>query len=169
MSGIIRTVKDTFLGGAEKKAAQAQTQALEQGQVFTREGISQARDDVNQLFPAAQQNAQAGFQGALDIFGQSAPAQIDSFQGGNVAAQNQLISGLPQFQNAILGNQVDFSQFQPFQAPTQDLGFLQQQTPEFTNPFAVPEQPVTVSQPQGPFNPFSPSTGVSFPNFGRRF
>jgi hypothetical protein len=143
-------VSDAFLGGAERDAARAQQEALERGQLFTREGIAQAREDVNKLFPAAQQNAQAGFQGALDIFGQSAPAQIDAFQGGNVAAQQQLLAGMPQFQNAILGNQVDFSQLQPFQAPTQDLGFLQQQLPDFIDPFNLTNQQIqegTANQP----------------------
>ena len=140
MSGIINTVKDTFFGGAEKDAARAQTQALEQSQLFTREGVEQARTDVNALFPAAMQNARQGSQAALDIFGQSAPAQIDAFRGGNVAAQNQILAGMPQFQNAILGNQVDFSQFQPFEGTQQDLGFLQQQLPQSSDPFAPPAQ-----------------------------
>ena len=129
-------IKDTFFGGAEKKAAKAQTKALEQGQTFTREGVEQARGDLFKLFPAAQQNLQQGFQGALDVFGQSLPAQTDVFQQGNVGAQQQLLAGLPQFQNAIFGNQVDFSQLQPTQIQTPDLGFFQQQLPQFVDPFA---------------------------------
>lgn len=141
-------IKDTFFGGAEKKAAKAQTQALEQGQAFTREGVEQARQDLFNLFPAAQQNLQQGFQGALDVFGQSLPAQTNVFQQGNVGAQQQLLAGLPQFQNAILGNQVDFSALQPTQLQTPDLGFFQQQLPQFANPFApAPQQNTLTDSP----------------------
>ena len=105
-------IKDTFFGGAEKKAAKAQTDALQQGQAFTREGVAQARDDIFKLFPAAQQNAQQGFQGALDVFGQSLPAQTDVFQQGNLGAQQAILSSLPQMQNALFGNPVDLSQMQ---------------------------------------------------------
>jgi hypothetical protein len=76
-------------------------------------GAAQARQDALGLFPQAQQARRQGFQGALDVLSQSIPAQLQAFQQGNVGAQNQLISGLPQFQNAILGNQADLSAFQP--------------------------------------------------------
>ena len=131
-------IKDTFFGGAEKKAAKAQTQALEQGQAFTREGVEQARQDLFKLFPAAQQNVQQGFQAAADVFGQSLPAQVQAFQGGNVGAQQALLAGLPQFQNAILGGNVDFSQMQPFQVQQPDLSFFQQEIPQAVDPFAPP-------------------------------
>lgn len=143
-------IKDTFFGGAEKKAAKAQTQALEKGQVITREGTERARSDLFNLFPAAQQNIQQGFQGALDVFGQSLPAQADVFQQGNVAAQQQLLAGLPQFQNAILGGNVDFSQLQPTQLQQPDLSFFQQQLPQLQ---AEPNQPLPPLPPQ--FNPFT--------------
>lgn len=133
-------IKDVFFGGAEKKAAKKNVQALEKGQQQVREGVAQARGDALKLFPAAQQNIQQGFQGALDVFGQSLPAQTDVFQQGNVAAQQQILAGLPQFQNAILGNQVDFSQLQPTQIQAPDLSFFQQQLPQFNNPFAQQTQ-----------------------------
>lgn len=150
MSGIVKTVTGAFFGGAEKDAAKAQTQALEQGQQITKESAAQARADLFKLFPAAQQNVQQGFQGALDVFGQSLPAQLQAFQGGNVAAQEQLISGLPQFQNAILGGNVDFSQFQPTQLQQPDLSFFQQQLAQPVDPFApgpaqmIPATPGTI-------------------------
>ena len=155
-------IKDTFFCGAEKKAAEAQTQALEQGQAFTREGVEQARQDLFKLFPAAQQNVQQGFQGALDVFGQSLPAQAQVFQGGNVAAQQQLLAGLPQMQNAILGGQVDLSQLQPTQLQTPDLGFFQQQLPQFNDPFAQSAAPTGTST--GGFT--GPDIGVLGGQFG---
>ncbi|MBL4622905.1 MAG: hypothetical protein JKY89_10945 [Immundisolibacteraceae bacterium] len=112
----------------------------------TTRATNKARDDLFKLFPAAQENAAAGFQSALDVFGQSLPAQSQVFQQGNVAAQQQLLSGLPQFQNAILGGNVDLSQLQPTQLQQPDLSFFQQQLPQFNDPFAQQAQ-----QPGGEF------------------
>ncbi len=127
-------IKDTFFGGAEKKAGQAEAAAAEQGQEFVRAGVEQARGDVTRLFPEARQDIQQSFQGALDVFGQALPAQTQAFQQGNIGAQQQILAGLPQFQNAILGGQVDFSQLQPFEQQLPDLGFFQQQLPQFQQP-----------------------------------
>tara|TARA_R110002020_G_C16317611_1_gene774433 strand:+ start:6445 stop:7035 length:591 start_codon:yes stop_codon:yes gene_type:complete len=132
-------VTDTFFGGAEKKAAKAQTKALKQGQQFTREATEQARADINNIFPQAQLTGQQGFQAALDVFGQSLPAQTNTFQQGNVGAQQAILSGLPQMQNALFGNQVDFSQMQPFEMQTTDLGFFNQQLPQITQRLAEEE------------------------------
>lgn len=135
---------------AQKDAAKVATQQL-QG------STGQARSDIGQLFPQAQQSAQQGFQGAMDMFNQSVNPQMQAFQGGNVAAQNQILAGLPQIQNALLGNQVDLSQLQAYQAPQQDLSFMNQQldyqplqmptTPEFVGPQIMHGQ-----QPQKPIN-----------------
>jgi len=148
MSGIVNTVKNVFGGGAEKDAAKAQQAGIEAGQQFIREGVEQARGDIENIFPFAQQALQGGFQGAADIFGQAIPQQANVFQQGNLAAQQQIAQGLPQFQNAILGNQVDFSQFQPVQLQQPDFSFLQNQQFQTQNPFAQPEQIVGPQPPQ---------------------
>lgn len=132
-------ITDTFFGGAEKKAAKAQQKGIEKGIQTTKAAADQARGDLFRLFPAAQQNAQQGFQGALDVFSQSLPAQTQAFQQGNVGAQQQLLAGLPLMQNAILGGQIDYSQLQPYQVQTPDTGFFNQQLPEFVDPYA-PQQ-----------------------------
>jgi len=154
MTGIIRTVKDTFLGGAEKKGAKASIKGIEAGQEFIRQGTEQARRDIQNIFPGAQQALSGGFQGALDIFGQAIPQQANIFQQGNVAAQQQIAQGLPQFQNAILGRPIDFGQFQPTQLQQPDFSFLSNvQLPQLQNPFAPPEQ--IGPQPQNNFGGFS--------------
>jgi hypothetical protein len=101
---------------------------------------AQARGDLFKLFPAAQQNAQRGYQGALDVFSQSLPQQAGQFQAGNVAAQNQLLAGMPQFQNAILGAPVDYSQFQATQLEQPNFDFANQQL-QYTDPYAPPPTP----------------------------
>ena len=112
------------------KARKASSSAADKAASATQAGTSQAREDINRIFPQAQQASQQGFQGALDVFGQSLPAQTDVFQQGNVGAQQAILSGMPQIQNAILGGNVDYSQMQPFQVQTPDLGFFQQTLPQ---------------------------------------
>ena len=118
---------------ASKKAADASDRASQTASNRINTSTAQARGDLFKLFPSAQQAGQQGFQGALDVFGNSVPAQQQAFQGGNVAAQNQILAGLPQIQNALLGNQVDLSQLQAYEAPQQDLSFLNQQLPVAEN------------------------------------
>lgn len=124
-------IKDTFFGGAEKKAAKAIEKNLEKSQAFTREGVAQARGEIQELFPQAQQDLQQGFQGALDVFAQTIPQQTAAFTGGNVAAQQALLAGLPQQQAAILGGQAALQplNIQPFQFQP-DLSFAQQTLPQ---------------------------------------
>lgn len=142
MSGVATAIAGAAVIGAissnkaSKKAAQSSEKGAATAAAETRRATEEARSDLFKLFPAAQQNVQQGFQGALDVFGQSLPAQTNVFQQGNIGAQEQLLAGLPQFQNAILGNQVDFSQLQPTQIQTPDLGFFQQQLPQAVDPFA---------------------------------
>ncbi len=112
---------------SSKRAAAAQTRGQDLAAQQVTSGTQRAEDTINRLFPQAQQSAQQGFQGAIDVFGQTLPQQANLFQGGNVAAQQALLAGQPQFQNAILGRQVDLSGIQPFQAPPIDFGFTNQQ------------------------------------------
>jgi hypothetical protein len=124
-------IKDTFFGGAERRAGRIQSEGIERGQDILRDAQIKAEGQAIPLFEAAQNNVQAGAQGALDIFGRVAPEQVNASQGGNLNAQNTLLAGLPQFQNAILGNNVDFSQLQAQQVQAPDASFFQQQLPEF--------------------------------------
>lgn len=188
-------ITDTFFGGAEKKAAKSQQKGIERGIEATERAAEQARGDLSRLFPQARQESNQGFQGALDVFAQSLPAQTQAFQQGNVGAQQQLLAGLPQFQNAILGNQVDFSQMQPFQVQTPDLGFFSQQlpgnSPGVDNAFAAGTQfqgpsqgsgfggvfnqnPVSANRPvnaapTGSMNPLTGQLNTDFRAFGPNF
>lgn len=145
MSGIATAVvASAVIGGvvaknSSDKAANAVKQATDSASTLTRQAALQARTESKQLFGGAQENANLGFQGALDVFGQSVPAQADVFQQGNVGAQQQILAGLPQIQNAILGNNVDLSALQPTNVST-DLGFFNQQLPEFVNPLQQQQQ-----------------------------
>jgi len=168
MSGIATAIAASAVIGsvasskASSKASKATAAGASTAAEETRRSTEQAREDLFKLFPAAQENAAAGFQGALDIFGQSLPAQSQVFQQGNVAAQQQLLAGLPQFQNAILGGNVDFNQLQPTQLQQPDLSFFQRQLPQFNDPFAQQQlqQPANqFGQPQGMRS--NPLAGIS--------
>lgn len=135
MSGVATAmVAAAVIGGvasnkASKKAAKASVKSSDASIRATQQAAEEARGDVNRLFPQAQQVANQGFRGALGVFGESVPAQFDVFQQGNVGAQQQVLAGLPQIQNAILGGNVDLSGLQPFQVQNVPTDFLQQQTP----------------------------------------
>jgi len=122
---------------ASGDALDAQSDAADKSAAQLAAAQAQARGDLFKLFPAAQQNAQQGYQGALDVFNQTLPQQSDIYQQGNVAAQNQLINAMPQYQNAILGGAVDYSQFQPTVLEQPDYSFANQQL-SYTDPFAPP-------------------------------
>lgn len=114
---------------ATKKASNAQDRANEMAVKESRRAVAQAKASAVPLFEQGARDAQAGFQGALDIYGQSAPMQAGLFQQGNVGAQNAILAGLPQMQNAILGGNVDLSQMKAFEMQQPNFDFLNQQTP----------------------------------------
>ena len=86
---------------ASKKAVKASSSAADKASLQTLQSKNRARQDLELLFPQAQQSANQGFQSALDVFGQSVPAQSNAFQQGNIGAQQAILSGLPQIQNAL--------------------------------------------------------------------
>ena len=112
---------------ASSDASRASAGAAAQSNALIREGQAQARQDLMTLFPAAIESAQQGFQGAADVFKSVVPQQSQVFQQGNINAQNTLLSGLPQQQNAILGNPVNNQALQPTNQFQPDFGFLNQQ------------------------------------------
>jgi hypothetical protein len=124
---------------ATKASIRASEQAGEKSSQQIAASTAQARNDLFKLFPAAQENSQRGYQGALDVFNQALPQQAGVFQAGNVAAQNQLLAGMPQYQNAILGAPVDYSQFQATQLQQPSFNFANQQL-QYTDPYAPPPQ-----------------------------
>lgn len=141
-------VKDTFFGGAEKKAARQQQASLKESQELVRQGTEQARRDILNLYPQAQQNILAGLGSAVDLLQSSYPAQAQAFQQGNVAAQNLLAGSLPQFRNAILGGPVDYSFAQPV---TIGIPQMQVNLPDYMQPEAIQgmaEKPAIAPQPQ---------------------
>jgi hypothetical protein len=103
-------VKSIF--GGTDRSAQRKTEAQNQlSQDFIRSQTGQAQNFLAGALPEMQRATGQGFQGAADVIGQFAPQQIQAQQQGNMAAQAYLLGGLPAFQQAILGQGVNFGQF----------------------------------------------------------
>ena len=135
----------TLFGGTDKSSLKAQQQANVGTQRFIEQQGQQARGDVLALQPGVEQNRMLEQQAALDVLGQTIPQQFSTFQQGNVGAQQALLAGLPQFQNAILGLPTDLSGLQP-QTLQFDPSFAQQQVPQFASSADLLAQ----AQPQAP-------------------
>jgi len=102
-----------------KKALKSAEEQKAASQAFIEKSIAQARSDIFKLFPASQDARNQGLQAGLHLYKQAYPAMMNSFQQGNVGAQNALLAGLPQANNAILGNPVNLQglQAQTLQQP----------------------------------------------------
>jgi hypothetical protein len=168
--GGIATVGSAAIGAiSSKKAADRGAKAAERGQDILAQSREQGRADVMAQFPKAQEAQTRGFEEFRDfVSGQVMPQQVAPFMAGNMAAQEQVVRGLPQIQNAILGNAIDTSGFQARQigqAPSFDIG--KYQTPETSAPVFDPSKidlskfnlDLGIGSEQG-FNPYRP-IGVS--------
>lgn len=139
-------VKDNVFGGAAKDAAKQQTKALEEAQNITQQAVSQARSEIMDLFPQAQQSNLAGYQSALDLFNTSAPQQMQMAQQGNQNAQATLLAGLPQMNNALLGAPIDYSALQ-VRNTTYNPSALNAQLPAQLQNILTPPQTAQTQQP----------------------
>lgn len=116
-----------FGGGTSAASETGQQQARQENirrQGFIERVTGRGRTDAKRLFDQSLRSERRGFRGALDVIGQGIPEQLGLFQRGNVAAQGALSEGLPQFIAAILGEDIDFSAFQPRRLEA-DTSFLE--------------------------------------------
>ena len=139
MPTAIATVGAAVIGAkASSKAADKAASSAERGQDILKASRDRARQDVLRLFPQAQEAQARGFQKAQDFLaGQVIPQQAEAFQTGNTQAQETLLAGLPQVQQAILGGNVDLSGLQARQVPFQNFSgefqpFVSRETPQQT-------------------------------------
>jgi len=105
----------SLFGGADKSAQNATIAQNKEGRDFVRQQLAQTRGDIFGNFPLAQDARREGYQSAIDLFGQSAPARINPLIQGNMNAQTSLLAGLPQIRNAILGGHVNMNYTNPQQ------------------------------------------------------
>ncbi len=119
--GLFSGVMNSLFGdpASNQQAANAEIQA------YVRQQIPAAKEETRGLFSESDVFRNALMQKAIDMMGQGVGQQIGAFQQGNYGAQSQLLAGMPQYQRAIMGQQVDYGAFQPQQIDY-DLGFLNQ-------------------------------------------
>ena len=97
--------------GGDESGAQRKENSDNRG--YFDDKANEGRDDALQLFPASDENRNMGYQAALDLLKISMPEQSRQFRRGNVEAQNLMKASMPQYQNAILGNRIDYRKLQP--------------------------------------------------------
>jgi hypothetical protein len=105
MSSVVKTL----FGGTDTSSQKAQIAANREAADFAREMAAQARGDVMQYVPKGNMAARQGFQSAFDLTTKTAPRMMDATRGGHIRAQEALLAGLPQMQNALMGLPVDLS------------------------------------------------------------
>ena len=120
-------VVDSVFGGNE---GDNQKKENKRSRAYTVNQGKRAREDLMILNPVADANRNMGFEKALDIFGQAYPQQMSAFQQGNAGAQQALINGMSQYQDAIMGRPLDMSQSRVRRINT-DPSYMYQKLPEF--------------------------------------
>jgi soluble cytochrome b562 len=110
---------------ASKKAASQQSRSDKKARAAVKDAAEQARADIFDRVDTAEDYSRQGYQDALDVFAQTIPQQANTFTQGNLNAQQAILAGLPQIQNAILGAPINYNAFQPTSI-TPDFGFANQ-------------------------------------------
>lgn len=163
---------------ATKKAAQSQAGENQANRDYIERQTAEARADINRLYPQVQQYRQGGHQGALQALQGAMPEQARLLNQGATAAHSQLLAGMPQFQNAILGAPVDYSAFQQPAPMTPDFSWLSgARLPELPAPAAPQgsqaQMPVGIDPRQlpGVFRDSRLGLGglANFDKFGQQF
>ena len=145
IAGVGATVGSAVIGSrASSKAADSARAGQDKAFDATSAAANSARNDVNSLFGKSADIRRQTFGDTADFLNQSIGRQIQPFQEGNMAAQEQVSSALPQINNAIMGNPVDFSGFAPKQIS---------QPSDFTLDFSAFRKKAPVAAPAGQTGP----------------
>ena len=108
MGNYFEEIGDAYFGGAEKDAAKEEQKGLANASQALQNSSAIARGESTELFRRGAENAQGGFQAALDTWNRTIPQQMQTYQDGNVQGQQQMLGGLQQGIGAMLGQPVDF-------------------------------------------------------------
>ena len=148
--GFLSGITEKVFGGTDNSSQKAQIAQNARTQKFIEEQARINRGDALSLYPQADYARNSTINAAMGLMGRALPAQMGMFQGGNVAAQQYLLSGMPQYENALMGRAVDYSGMQPYRATLPDASSYQMQLPQFGTPQvqAMPQQTQQMQQPQ---------------------
>lgn len=147
--GFLSGLTEKVFGGTDNSAQKAQMAANQRSQEYIERMMNLGRGDANALYSQGDYARNTGIDAAMALMGRSMPTQMGMFQDGNVSAQMQLLAGMPQYQNAILGMPVNNAAFQPTRLAMPDPSAYQQRLPDFGN-MAPPAPGQSWGTPQQP-------------------
>lgn len=143
---------DMLFGGTDNSAQDQQLRQNREAAEVIQRNAERARQDALSLFPAAQGAMAQGIQSAMDLYGQSAPQQMQVFQQGNMGAQDAMLTGLSGIQQALMGRPMDLraeSLRSQFMSPIgYDTSYFRQQVPQFQYADQMGLAPGNPQQPQ---------------------
>lgn len=87
-------------GGNNNSQQKTAERQQEYSRRFTQQAQGQSRADINSLYNRGDAARNQGYDQALEIQQRAMPIQADYFQGGNVAAQQAILGGMPQIYQA---------------------------------------------------------------------
>ncbi len=149
--GLFSGITEKIFGGTDNSAQKEQIKQNKASREFTEAQLAQSREDINSLYPRGDQARNDSYNAALALMGQSIPEQSRLFQQGNVGAQQQLLSGVPSYQSAIMGTPYQYN-MQPMALQQSPASMFQVQLPQFGSLPEHTQQPQQPQQPQNPFN-----------------
>lgn len=97
-----------------KNANDTQQQIAADQNAFQKQKMQQALGYLQPAYSKASDMGNQYAQQALQLQGSTFMPQMQAAQQGNVQAQRMQIAAMPQFRNAIMGGNVDYSAFQPY-------------------------------------------------------
>lgn len=101
-----------ILSGSDNSGQKNQRKENRRAQSYIEDQLGLSVGDVNQYYPVADQYRTDAYNQAMNLIGDGGYQQMDYLRRGNVGAQDMLINSMPQYQNALFGMPVDYSQFQ---------------------------------------------------------
>ena len=167
--GFLSGITEKVFGGTDNSQQKMQQQANQKSQEYIERMTNLGRGDANYLYPQGDYARNQGINAAMGLMGNAMPTQMGLFQDGNVSAQMQLLAGLPQYQNAILGMPVNNQAMQPTRLSMPDPSAYQQRLPDFGMAPAPAQgqswgSPSTQSQiPYQPGNPWQQTGQMGAP------
>jgi hypothetical protein len=92
---------------SSKAALERAQQQRDQSLKFINDQVAKTQGQLFNLFPQIQDANNQAANASLNVLKESFPAQQQAFVGGNMAAQEALLAGLPQMNASILGGSVN--------------------------------------------------------------
>jgi hypothetical protein len=161
-------VTKKLFGGVDKSAQKNQIKSNAESRGFTRQMLDQNRNDVLGLMPAGLAAGRQGFDSAIDLLSGLTPTQLGMMQGGNMQAQQSLLSGGDAAIAALLGQPAPGGGAMPPQGATAQAGLTAQTVdPRLEQLMALlrrPDYNASTAEAVGNVQRPQPQGGAQLPN-----